>query len=184
MGGEESYILPARELLPPHRRLQGGWRSPGSRLSAVARQYQALRTAAAQPPPAWPQAACMLPSSSLPRVQLGGFIFKYHAAMVVYGARRINGAAGGAAGGGASGLEGGASGSGLSFIDSTASPAEISQQLTPGSSGKGPFDLTRYAGFCRTMRVGGWVEVLGGWSGWGGAGRGAAPSCATSCAYS
>ena len=99
----------------------------------------------------------MLPSPSLPRLlQLGGFIFKYHAAMVVYGARRINGAAGGAAGG-SGGLEGGASGSGLSFIDSTASPAEISQQLTPGSSGKGPFDLTRYAGFCRKMRVGGRV---------------------------
>lgn len=33
------------------------------------------------------------------------------------------------------------------------SAAELSQQLTPGSSGRGPFDLAKYPGFCRKMRV-------------------------------
>lgn len=51
-------------------------------------------------------------------------------------------------------LQGGDSGTGVSTAFAMSS-AELSQQLTPGSSGRGPFDLAKYPGFCRKMRVGG-----------------------------
>jgi hypothetical protein len=108
------------------------------------------------------------------------FIFKYHSQPggQFYGVAGL-GAVGGAPGAGQAALT--ASGAGVA-IDSRLPPAEISQQLTPGSSGRGPFDLAKYPGFCRKMRVGGGTApvacrclvVVGGET--GGRGRGRAHS--------
>ncbi|EFN57236.1 expressed protein, partial [Chlorella variabilis] len=64
-----------------------------------------------------------------------------------------DGGAGLGPGGGGGGTPHGSLAFGLGGgIDSSLSAAEISQQLTPGSSGRGPFDLSKYPGFCRKMR--------------------------------
>ncbi|KAL4446810.1 hypothetical protein ABPG77_008054 [Micractinium sp. CCAP 211/92] len=80
---------------------------------------------------------------------LAAFIFRYHTAM------GLNLASAGAFKTGVPAaalvLQGGDSGTGVSTTFAMSS-AELSQQLTPGSSGRGPFDLAKYPGFCRKMR--------------------------------
>ncbi|EFN57237.1 hypothetical protein CHLNCDRAFT_143733 [Chlorella variabilis] len=76
-------------------------------------------------------------------------IFKYH----TQPGGQLYGVAGLGTGGGGGGTLMASSASGFGVvIDSSLSAAEISQQLTPGSSGRGPFDLSKYPGFCRKMR--------------------------------
>ncbi len=99
------------------------------------------------------------PFCSQPALQLAAFIFRYHTAM------GLNLASAGAFKTGVPAaalvLQGGDSGTGVSTTFAMSS-AELSQQLTPGSSGRGPFDLAKYPGFCRKMRVRG-VAWLRGW---------------------
>ena len=87
-------------------------------------------------------------------------IFKYH----TQPGGQLYGVAGLGTGGGGGGTLMASSASGFGVvIDSSLSAAEISQQLTPGSSGRGPFDLSKYPGFCRKMRVGlGGARLAGG----------------------
>lgn len=82
-------------------------------------------------------------------ITLGAFIFRYHTAMgMTLGASVAPGAGRGSA---ALPSGEGVSGTGVSTLDDM-SPAELSQQLTPGSNGRGPFDEAKYPGFCRKMR--------------------------------
>lgn len=113
---------------------------------------QAAKSHAPGFPPVLSTLSATLPHpfcSHLP-VQLAAFIFRYHTAM------GLNLASAGAFKTGVPAaalvLQGGDSGTGVSTTFAMSS-AELSQQLTPGSSGRGPFDLAKYPGFCRKMRV-------------------------------
>ena len=103
------------------------------------------------------------------RPQLAAFLFRYHTALGggLMGSKQqaVGGAAGAAA---AAVFLSGDSGAGVSTLAGM-SAAELSQLLTPGSSGRGPFDLAKYPGFCRKMRVG--AVVLGWWRSYCVAGR-------------
>ncbi|PSC73160.1 Glycosyltransferase LARGE2 [Micractinium conductrix] len=83
---------------------------------------------------------------------LAAFLFRYHTALGggLMGSKQqaVGGAAGAAA---AAVFLSGDSGAGVSTLAGM-SAAELSQLLTPGSSGRGPFDLAKYPGFCRKMR--------------------------------
>ena len=104
-----------------------------------------------------------------PLVQLAAFIYKYHTEVGItfpYGYMPGATAVGSPAaqqqllaqpGALAALLAGGAAAQGASgagaALPSGLSAAEVSHHLTPGSSGHSPFDLQRYPGFCRKMRV-------------------------------
>ncbi|KAL4856061.1 LARGE xylosyl- and glucuronyltransferase 2 [Chlorella vulgaris] len=79
-------------------------------------------------------------------------IFKYHSQPggQLYGVSGLGTAAAGVAAGGVV-MPASASGSGV-VMDGTLSPSEVSQLLTPGIMGHGPFDLPKYPGICRKMR--------------------------------
>jgi hypothetical protein len=93
-------------------------------------------------------------TTSMCASQAAVLIFKYHSQPggQLYGVSGLGTAAAGVAAGGAA-MPVSASGSGV-VMDGTLSPSEVSQLLTPGIMGHGPFDLPKYPGFCRKMRVG------------------------------
>ncbi len=128
--------------------------SHGSAILARCSSAKTPHTFASQPVPSFPRFLALPPL-----VQLAVVIFKYHTQPggQLYGVAMLG--AGGSAG---TYLASSASGVGT-VIDSSLSAAEISQQLTPGSSGRGPFDLNKYPGFCRKMRVSGvmgWLIIV------------------------
>ena len=140
--------------------------APGAVLpvNAAAPARPPARPAAGPPPPAPPS-----PPSAPPPAQLAAFIYKYHTEVGItfpYGYMPGATAVGSPAaqqqllaqpGALAALLAGGAAAQGASgagaALPSGLSAAEVSHHLTPGSSGHSPFDLQRYPGFCRKMRV-------------------------------